>query len=87
MNRKLTSLIATALFLFVPAWSYAETVVVRDRSGKVIEKKITRGNRTGVRSLSGKLIRVEPGRDNSDQDSLRQTVGDREDQEMRYRTS
>lgn len=59
MNGKLMSLIATALLLIVPAWSYAETVVVRDRSGKVIERKITRGNRTEVRSPTGKLIRVE----------------------------
>ena len=29
MNGKLTSLIAATLLLIVPAWSYAETVVVR----------------------------------------------------------
>jgi hypothetical protein len=60
MNRKLTTLIATVLILFLPTWSLSDgTAEVRDWSGKLIEKRITRGNRTEVRNSTGKLIRVE----------------------------
>lgn len=60
MALKLTTLVGTIVLLLLPTWSMgADTVVIRDPSGKLIEKKITRGNRTEVRSPTGKLIRVE----------------------------
>lgn len=53
-------MIASLLLLILPTWSLSDGAVeVRDRSGKLIEKKITRGNRTEVRSPTGKLIQVE----------------------------
>ncbi len=60
MNRNLQTLTATLLLLILPGWALSDqTVEVRDRNGKLIEKRITRGNRTQVRSPAGKLIRVE----------------------------
>ncbi|GEM_PF-1925807 len=60
MKWKLPILVTTTLLLILPAWPMsAETVVVRDRSGKIIKKRITRGDRTEVRSATGKLIRIE----------------------------
>ncbi len=58
------TVVALALFLLSmlssPALSSAtERVVVRDRSGRVIERKIIRGKRTEIRSPNGKLLRVE----------------------------
>jgi len=62
--RRLFVAITLTLFLLsmfsAPApSSAAERVGVRDRSGRVIERKIIGGNRTEIRSPSGKLIRVE----------------------------
>jgi hypothetical protein len=60
MDLKLPTLIATVSLLILPVWSLSDgTVEVRDRSGKLIEKRITRGNRTEIRSPTGKLLRVE----------------------------
>jgi len=52
-----------ALFLLLallPAQSSAaDVVVVRDRSGKVVERHVIKGNRKEIRSPNGKLLRVE----------------------------
>lgn len=53
-------ILSVMLLLSFPTWSLTDgTVVVRDRSGRVVEKRITRGNRTEIRSPTGKLIRVQ----------------------------
>ena len=64
MTRLARLTIALAVFLLVallsPALlSAAETVVVRDAKGKVIERHVIKGDRKEIRSPSGKLIRYE----------------------------
>jgi hypothetical protein len=60
MKARIRVLLTTLMLLLIPAGSLADgTVVVRDPSGKIIEKRTTRGDRTEVRSPTGKLIRVE----------------------------
>ncbi len=54
-----------SLLFLIPTWTFAEqtVVVVRDRSGRVIEKhyitQTKNGRRTVVRNPTGKRIRVE----------------------------
>lgn len=62
-NTALILTLALSLLLLValsPApTTAAEPIVVRDRSGKVVERRYQKGNRKEIRSPARKLIRIE----------------------------
>jgi len=55
-------LAAVILTLFLPVLTVGETVVVRDRAGRVVERQVKSGTTVRVYDGAGKLLRVEKSR-------------------------